>query len=145
MDKYYFECTEYPNKFKDVYWGNFLLAHQEDKENLKKIFKNRNNFVKEFNINRYLTSKPYCEKLEIYLFKNKQHSLFDHVEYYSIKNSKDIIILISPYSDIEKSKPNVYKKMMDMGWKHYNILYNTGANTYVLKTNRNILKNLSKK
>ena len=67
--------TKYPSIFKSTYWDE---PYDPKKSNLsKEIFKNRNRFVEEFNVKKYIESPQSIYSL----------SLFDHCELYQCESN----------------------------------------------------------
>ena len=135
--------TEYEKIFKECYWGHFKLRSDNEERN-KIIFKNRNEFVKEFSIKKYIKDSkyPFNDKINHYYLKI---GLFDHVEVYSTHNKEEIVLINSPYgTKLERQCIKKWNYMEKIGWKPYNCLY-LDANTYILKLNKNTLRNLKLK
>ena len=81
------ELTEYPALFGGTYWGNSTPRSYDENE-IEQIINNRNKFAIEYNLKNKSVKKPHHDK---------RSRCFDHVEAYTVKNSKDVIIVSSPY------------------------------------------------
>jgi len=127
----YKDLTDYPKIFTR-YWGNFEVC-SEDNNNieLKNIIFNRNSFVKEFDIIKFMLLPKYIdrrEKLEnIYCYNN----YYDHTESYYTKNN-EYIIIISPYLTLEREDyPEYIKFYENKGFKIYKPLYSCDTITFI--------------
>jgi len=79
----FYECTDYPEIYKKVYWGNFDAdsVFREDE-----MITNRNNFIKMYNIKN--VREQY--KLDEYSWEKcalRKQGL-DHIELYSTKDGR---------------------------------------------------------
>ena len=117
-EMYHYELTT--NFYTEgSYWGNFKVN-----EDTEECIKNRNIFYKNFNIDKY-DAKNKKER-------NPQIGE-DHNETYTIKNSKNKILITSPYcSEGEKAwsrDPEKIKKLENDGWIRlpYNLYTDTGS------------------
>lgn len=112
------ETTNHKNIYMHTYWGTFDYAIVSTSLKDKKIIKNRNDFIKKFNIKKYI---PNHENIKL-LNKNK-YIYLDHIElYYS--NDKHHILIFNSYC-----KSNEY---LNDGWELYNKkLYSMNCYTYI--------------
>ena len=108
-----YELTKYPLLYKKTYWGKI---NYED--NLKNIIRNRNIFIENLSIIKYLTKVPQYISNEYV-----KYDFIDHVEVY-LTSDKKYIIISSPYNE---SKKEYYKYR----WIKINRLYNNSAHTWM--------------
>lgn len=116
----YAQKTQHPELFSRVYWGAF-----RDKGD-PLIFKNRNRFVKDFNITGVLplsgSRKLYMRHIHYLL----QSSCADHTEKYVNKDGLAVLIT-SPYGDLSCKK---FVVLEEEGWTQMYPLYSQDAITY---------------
>lgn len=124
---YNYQYTQYPNIFKNVYWGHF-------KEPIEKnIIENRNNFIKEFDI---IKKKDLTKKLDNFGWEESDNDrMFDHRECYIDKNG-NYILIISPYAVINQGeirRSDIYLSLIQKGFIVYDRLYANSATTFIKK------------
>lgn len=112
-----YELTDFPNLFKNCYWGHF---QNDDDDDI--IIENRNKFASNYNLKKVgnipkYISNHYSDR------EGKRFKHMDHVEVY--KNNKQYIIISSPYSDGYDEMYN------DSEWEKINPLYSPEATTYL--------------
>ena len=117
--------TEYPNIYLNSYWGRFRSEPEME------IIINRNEFIKEYKIQKYALRIPqYVLK---YTDRNYQGYKgmrpMDHTEYY-ITHDYDWIVLNSPYGDLHEDDDVLLSKL---GWEKYKKMYSEHATTYILR------------
>ena len=103
-----YKLTKYPLLYRRTYWGKI-----DYEETYKNIIMNRNIFIENLNIKKYLTKIPKYISNE-YI----NYDFIDHVEVY-LTNDKKYIIISSPYNEY---KEQYYKYK----WIKINKLYNNG-------------------
>jgi hypothetical protein len=109
-----YELTNYPLIYKKSYWGLTLIDNNDN----KKIIKNRNNFIENFNIIKII------DKVPQYISNNYTKSdIFDHIEIY-LTNDKKYIIVSSSYDNCKEE----YEKL---GWIKIYKLYSNSCYTYI--------------
>lgn len=108
-----YELTKYSLIYKKTYWGK--IDYEDD---LEKIIKNRNMFIDNLNIIKYLIKVPQYVSNE-YI----NYDFIDHVEVY-LTNDKKYIIISSPYNEY---KEQYYKYK----WIKINKLYNNNSHTWM--------------
>ena len=113
----YYNNTNYPNIFKETYWGNFDLE-TTDLLSMKNIFYSRNKFVDDFKIKK--STRKYPQWVE----NEKSHRDFDHVEVYKDIHNQYVIIFSNYHSKIDEIANN-HK------FKKYSPLYRDDATTYI--------------
>ena len=88
MNTELYKLTENDNLFK-FYWGHFTpLTHGESMDNIFQLILNRNIVAKFFNLKSASLRAP-----------SPDHSiLLDHVEAYTIRGSRKILVISNPYS-----------------------------------------------
>lgn len=114
--------TEYPELYKQVYWGNFKYD-----DCFEKIIPRRNQFVTDYSIDiekKVLKSvKRVMEELHM-----RSHRIFDHMEGYVTLNDSSIIFF-STYNIREKEQELVES----YGFKHIDNLYVGHAKTFLVE------------
>ena len=109
----FYECTDYPEIYKKVYWGNFN-AHSVFRED--EMITNRNNFIKLYNIKnvreQYKLDESTWEKCAL-----KKKGL-DHIELYSTKDGKKMQVCSQ-------------NKNAGEGWEEVSAMYSSQFGTYV--------------
>ncbi len=110
-----YELTKYPLIYKKTYWG---LTVVDDNDDNKKIIRNRNNFVENFNVVKIVSIIPKYVS-ENYTCSN----IFDHIEVY-LTNDKKYIIVSSSYNNDKEE----YEKY---NWVRINRLYSSSCYTYI--------------
>ena len=131
-DKCY-KLTKYPKIFSNCYWGNHYpleINHEE--------FNNRNIFAEEFKIKKVLHKKPFYEKIKHYYFN---FGYFDHNEWYSTEDKDELIIITSPYCQLELARREEWEYMNSIGWESYRCLYGN-CHTYILKLKKSDIRQL---
>jgi hypothetical protein len=115
----YYQATDYPAIFKDSYWGAFTVReNQEDPA----IFSNRNAFVEEYNIKKFVRHTPKY----IWKFIDESPPKHSHLEYYATHDNR-YIILASPYDTSDQN----HQLYIQNGWIPINKMYSTHANSYI--------------
>ena len=128
--------TKYPKIFQNTYWD----AHAGGSD--PSIIYNRNKFVEEFDIKRFINISDKRLPLGKKRFKNEinpeypQNATFDHFELYERNGGLGMVAVFSPYHEVNPKK-EYYQQMIDMGYKKYRRLYTTGCEdmkcpTYIL-------------
>lgn len=116
--------------FKFTYWAKGQIGNEEES---KTIGKNRDEFIKEFDI---VSQSKKTSLIAGYLKKIQDENL-DHVEIY--KTKKDTYIIISsPYCEDDH-------QMKNENWKQYLPLYNLTCKTFFLEVTPLEIKTLLKK
>jgi len=119
----YYLKTKYPELYSDTLWG-FNKWSTDDK-----LFENRNNFVTDYNIKKYVKNRPkYIENEYDKLGRDA-----DHIECYITNDDMYYILIVSPYHDFKEEN----KKY---GWKRIYDLYCIGGYTYMKKILRKYCK-----
>jgi len=124
--------TKYDKVYEHSCWN--ALSSENKCEDI--IISNRNKFVEEFGIQKYMLPK----KIEAIIDKLRDGAYrryIDHIECYS--NGSTYFIITSPYGSYE----NEDKFMSEVGFQKYNSLYYGDVNTYMkivkkYKYNKNI-------
>jgi hypothetical protein len=83
-DTSFYQYTEYPKIYEGSYWGNFDSKPEDN------IANNRNSFITDYNIKKYVKHMPRSgKKIEKYM---KQYSWFNgrHLELYSINDKNTL-------------------------------------------------------
>lgn len=106
----YYNQTNYPDIFKNTYWGMFSGTAKLN------IIQNRNTFISDFSIVNVKKSPEYISKIYD-LIGNK-----DHNETYYTKD-KNYILVSSPYATDET-------EFLKNGWTKYLNLYSDSATTW---------------
>jgi hypothetical protein len=122
-DTSFYQYTEYPKIYEGSYWGNFDSKPEDN------IANNRNSFITDYNIKKYVKHMSrYGKKIEKYM---KQYSWFNgrHLELYSINDSKTLLALYSPY-DAYHNKDYKQQVIAD-GWTEIYPLYSNTAVSFV--------------
>jgi hypothetical protein len=114
--KQYYECTDYPKIYRNVYWGAFRTDSSGERP--QSITDNRNRFIVDYGIKKY---KALNSKLES--IQQKETVYMDHVERYATNDG--FIIVTSPYNHIN---PEDYEKA---GWTQIYPLYHENAITFI--------------
>lgn len=131
-DLFYYQLTEYPKIYKNVYWGNFKDTINKINDE-KNIIENRNNFIREFNIVR---TKNLIKKYNNFGWEESDNDrMFDHSESY-IDKDKNYILVVSPYYVVNKAeihKPEVLEFLTQRGFIMYDRLYANSATTFIKK------------
>lgn len=125
-DKCFYQYTAYPKKYEGCYWGNFGSKTSKPEDN---IVINRNNFITDYNINKYVKHIPrYGNKIEKYM---RQYSWFNgrHLELYSINGTTQLLALYSPY-DAYHNKDYKAQVIAD-GWTEIYPLYSNTAVSFI--------------
>jgi len=107
----YASQTNYPDIFKNTYWGNFYDTVKPH------LIENRNAFIAEFDIINIKKRPEYISK-EYDLIKNT-----DHNETYYTKN-KDYVLISSPYHHVDETP------FIENGWTKYLNLYSDDGLTW---------------
>lgn len=130
------EYTKYQKFFKKVYWGNFDSSDLD-----MTIIYNRNNFIEDNNIIKVIDKCWKNKKLDYYLHVLHKYeipsSFKDHVELY--ETSDNYIYILSPYTS-NYILENEYE-LLKLGFRRTYDLYSKNATTYILKINKEIIKN----
>ena len=130
-----YEYTKYQKFFKKVYWGNFDSSDLD-----MTIIYNRNNFIEDNNIIKVITYTK-TKKLQYYLHVLDTYkipsSFKDHSELYETPDN--YIYILSPYTS-NYILENEYI-LLNLGFKRTYDLYSKNATTYILKINKEIVKN----
>ncbi len=141
MEKRNYSLTNYPNIYKNTYWGNFIKREDTD---INSIIENRNKFITDFDIKSIQKNLPeYIYKalwkllieknLDLKLIRDKWRcsdlinnycTFFDHKETYKTK-SGNFIIVFSPYNELDG------EKIEELGFERIYNLYHKDAFTYV--------------
>lgn len=127
--------TKYPEIFQNTYWNRNVLGGDPE------IIKNRNLFVEEYNI-KCKVNISYKRPLGKKRFETEinpeypQNYAFDHFELYKRKGDLGYVAIFSRYHDLSPTN-KYYQQVIDMGYKKYRRLYNTGSEdmncpTYIL-------------
>jgi hypothetical protein len=133
---YYDSFTKYPHIYSCVYWGGFKIKSQKHFEEKQHIFQNRNKFIEEYGITKFIKNKIkwYGTLLDL-------DYKFDHSEIYLTIN-KGIVILFSPYC----VKPYKEREFLSYGFKKVDNLYSDSATSYVISLkDKNELKALNRR
>lgn len=110
METKYYMLTDYPDLYKDCYWGRFTI---KDKSNIEKIVANRNKFADELELKKYIGGER----------PNHSIPLFDHCELYRRKDGSYVYVT-SPYTEgIDMAE--------DLGFQKFYDLYLDSATTYI--------------
>ena len=112
-----YELTEYPNLFNGTYWGGSTAISYDENE-MKEIISNRNQFAKKYNLKNKSVRRPHHDK---------KSRCFDHVEAYTTENSKDILIVSSPY--LESIEGHMPKEGVN-NWFVIPSIYNNATTTF---------------
>jgi hypothetical protein len=117
MNKNYSK-TNYPNIFKNTYWGKFNLL-DNNYHISEDIFLNRNNFIETNNIKSCVQKRPYYIEVELNKLKK-----WDHIELY-ITNNNEYILVSSIYGN------DYNDDYIKLNWSSTNKLYSIEAFTYI--------------
>ena len=109
-----YEKTNYPGIYSSTYWG-----HNNSHYESNNIFQNRNSFIINHNIKKFVDIYPKYIDNEF----NKLNNYNDHPECY-LTNDNFFILLVSPYIEIPFN---------DNGWDKIYNLYSDSAHTYIKK------------
>ena len=115
-----YEKTDYPEIYRNVYWGNF----EYDKNEEINIIDNRNKFIKEFDIKNIVKNQRESMCNFKCLLKNSINHFFDHCETYKTEYGSYIYIT-SPYKIYDEDEIFGFKKL-------YN-LYSNNSNTFYIE------------
>ena len=125
-DVYVSMLTKYKNIYRDTYWGNFR-KNVFEKNRLAQVIVNRNNFVVEFNVVKFIHCSKYPKWIHKKVYKSPTDfqyiENFDHVEVYQTANNEHVLV-VSPYC-----KEDEY--FYGLGFIKYNPMYGYHATTYV--------------
>ena len=108
-----YKLTKYPIIYNRTYWG-----HINYDDSIKNIIRNRNTFIDNLNIIKYLKKVPQYISNEY-----NNYDFIDHVEVY-LTNDKKYIIISSPYNE---AKEFYYKYK----WIKIYKLYNNSSYTWM--------------
>ena len=126
--------TDYPSIYGRTYWGGSTASQS------KLIIDNRNKFIKEYKIIKVARSN-YKIDLNFKRIGGHKNSIYDHVEFYSVKKEEDekphLILIMSPYSVSD----NDHQFLTKIGWAKIYPLYGNGAVTYIYYLYPNFLDN----
>ena len=118
LKKYSYQNTDYPNIFKNVYWGHHFFSDGDGV-----IAQARNKFIADFNIQKVITpSSLWCSYLS---------DGFDHKEYYRCSDGRALMVN-SPYVGTFPSI-DLDSRMKGLGFEKINKLYDKSADTYLKK------------
>lgn len=147
-----YSMTKYSDLFKDTYWGGFdFELNSNNSHCTSKIIRNRNEFIEEFEIKKYvnkppnylmygITKTPSC--LQYFLKRGDQkrikyledctliNEFIDHPEVY--KSDTHYYLIFSLNSFIDDKKVKLLEKNR---WKKYKNLYSEDSETW-LKINK---------
>ena len=121
-----YQSTEYPQIYINTYWGSSPLDHQNGIT--PDIITNRNNFIRDYNINKCVRDPPkYIEKQ----IQNEVNlGICDHLECYKT-NDKHYILISSPYKLIGETKIRIENEYGQNGWAQIVDLYSTNTSTFI--------------
>ena len=121
-----YQSTEYPQIYINTYWGSSPLDHQNGIT--PDIITNRNNFIRDYNINKCVRDPPkYIEKQ----IQNEVNlGICDHLECYKTSDQRYILIS-SPYKLIGETKIRIVNEYNQNGWAQFVDLYSTNTFTYI--------------
>ncbi len=122
--KYYYEMTEYPKIFENVYWGVF--KYDIIFSDLQ-IFTNRNNFVTDYNIKKDQKKLEGFRKVAFDMRRYFTDVYFDHMECYKTNDGKLILIVSIHLGSLTNSK------MESLGFEHIYSLYSNCLLTWIKK------------
>lgn len=109
-----YDTTDYPNIYKQTYWGNFEYKPGHFSAT-SEIINNRNKFVKDYDIQKCVLIKPEF----IYEMVNRsKYNYLDHVECYKANNG-DYVLISSPYTK------NYDQDHLDDGWTKIYQMYSS--------------------
>ena len=126
---YNYEATEYPNIYKNVYWG-----YSQDTLYDKEVLVNRNEYIKEWGIIQAISPqsvKYVLYQSQTYEIENPRKGYYrtgrrkefaDHAEFYKTKTGYAVIT--SPYEEYDEEA----KKL---GYERIAPLYQSSTPTYI--------------
>ena len=126
----YCDKTKHSKIFCNAYWGrfNYDVQDEQTKKNIDKIIINRDNFITNYKIKKYITKEPLYLSKHVYenssLGGGKIMSEYDHIEFYETTEN-DYIIVISPYNT------NSDEKLNNLGWVKIDNLYSFDSHTHI--------------
>jgi hypothetical protein len=121
-----FQSTQYPQIYINTYWGSSFLEPYNGIT--LDIITNRNNFIREYNINKCIVDPPKYITNQIQNEVNL--GICDHLEYYKT-NDKRYILISSPYKLIGETKNRIENEYNQNGWVQFVDLYSTNTFTYI--------------
>ena len=122
-DKPHYSKTNYPDIYYNTYWGHNRCEYDD------RLFNNRNNFINDYNIKKYVSNRPNYIENE---YKNLGRDA-DHMECYITNDDMYYILIVSPYHDFEDENKNY-------GWELIYNLYSMDSYTYMKKIMRKCCK-----
>ena len=140
----FYELTDYPRLYQNVYWGNFSVKHG-DQDDIRICVMNRNKFIKDYNIKSrccnmtmelryYLNCTFFRRPTDKYDHEDFKHSTYylndrnlDHLEVYKTFDKKYVIVS-SPYRDINDERTIQYYQ--ERGWNKIYSLYDRSIPTF---------------
>jgi hypothetical protein len=112
--------TDYPEIYKNTYWG--CSTGEIEPETIE----NRNKFITDYNIKHYKSRPPqFIEKI----INRNVYRYLDHTEVY-VNHDKEYILISSPYGGRDKEDEHLKD-----GWTEIYHLYNPDAKTFIMKCN----------
>ena len=121
-----YQSTQYPQIYINTYWGsNSLEPHNGITQD---IITNRNNFIRDYNINKCVTDPAKYIKNQIQ--NEVDLGICDHLECYKT-NDKRYILISSPYKLIGETKIKTENEYIQNGWVKFIDLYSTNTFTYI--------------
>lgn len=125
------ENTNKPPIFNKTYWGQFKIDEINKYEDFEQIFKNRDQFIKDYNIIKNIDkNKKFIYNYFEYL--KEQKIKLNHTEVYE-DNENNYIIVNSPVNSGEEIKE--FNKIYE--------LYGFGTSTYIKKISKDEMKKVS--
>jgi len=115
------QLTNYPELFSQVYWGNFTYKVGDDAGD-QEIIRNRNDFVREFDIIKIETRKTFWK---LFSYEHNEGDKLDHPEAYRTRTN-GIVCIVSEYSH------KIPESAISLGFKEYLPLYCKSATTFLV-------------
>ena len=131
MTQYYYQTTDYPNIYKNAYWGTHQICRLTNGQILRPeadIIQNRNDFIKRFEIVKY--KRPTPRQWDIQEEKNGRTRI-DHREYYEDIHKRTIYVCsqYDPFPMYRQMKP-IYSPSQ---WSGYQIVETTQSKKLLIQ------------
>jgi hypothetical protein len=123
----YSDLTIYPKIYKKTYWGQYAETYSQCVEH--KAIENRNKFVEEYDIDKYIKNTRIMTKKLEKRFSVINEPNMRHFEVYSLKNKKGYIGLYSPYNSFNDDE--YHFNIINSGYTEIYQLYAKNARSYI--------------
>jgi len=119
-----YSVTEYPDLYKDTYWGAFDYALVDEID--ETIIQNRNRFANEYCLRSHLNDVGSKYEKDVELNGEASWRLRDHIEYYKTQD-KSVVAVFSISGVSQKTT----EMAMENGYTEIYPLYLRSATTFV--------------